>query len=52
MVESSFPNQLIQMFLSVINLEEGLNVRNTPALKPLLHKDSSGLARKYNWNYR
>ena len=29
-----------------------LEARETPAVKPLLHKDESSLGRKFIWNYR
>ena len=43
---------LIQRFLEVINIDDKVKPRNTPAVKPLLFKDINGLARKHAWNYR
>jgi hypothetical protein len=43
---------LITRFLEVIGYDDSVNSRTTPALKPLLNKDTDGLPRKTNWNYR
>ena len=46
-------SHLIQRILKACGIR-GLEVnkRDTPAVKPLLHKDLSGLPRKHSWNYR
>ena len=33
-------------------MQAEMNSRNTPVIKPLLHKDLEGLPRKHQWNYR
>ena len=43
---------LITRFLEVIGIDDKVNPRPTPAIKPLLHKDIGGLIRKHVWNYR
>ena len=43
---------LIQRFLEIIGVDEKVNPRPTPAVKPLLFKDIAGIARKHTWNYR
>ena len=43
---------LIQRLPQVINIDEKVNPRPTPAIKPLLFKDIAGIARKHVWNYR
>ena len=35
-----------------MNIGENENSKDNPVVKPLLHKDSEGLNRKYDWNYR
>ena len=45
-------SHLITRFLEVIGIEDNVNPRPTPAIKPLLHKDLDGLPRKHSWNYR
>ena len=45
-------SHLIQRFLEVIQLDpKAVNSRPTPAIKPILAKDTDGLSRKYHWNY-
>ena len=43
---------LIQRLLQVIGIDDKVNPRPTPAIKPLLFKDLAGLTRKHVWNYR
>ena len=44
---------LIQRILEACGIKESeVNKRNTPAVKPLLHKNLSGLGRRHSWNYR
>ena len=44
---------LIKRTIELIGLDERMmNARDTPAAKPLLHKDLDGLPRKQTWNYR
>ena len=43
---------LIDRILKLIDVDENYNVRDTPAIKPLLHKDETGSDRKCSWNYR
>ena len=43
---------LIQRFLDVVGIDDKVNPRPTPAIKPLLYKDLEGLPRKCEWNYR
>ena len=48
---------LIERILKLIcsegeNFESKTNIRPTPAVKPLLHKDLDGPDRKCDWNYR
>ena len=44
---------LINRILEVCRIDiSELNGRDTPAVKPLLHKDLSGEKRKQDWNYR
>jgi hypothetical protein len=48
---------LIERILKLIcsegeNFESKTNIRPTPAVKPLLHKDADGPERKCKWNYR
>lgn len=50
-IEMTQPH-LIERFLEVIGIDEKVNPRPTPAIKPLLHKDIGGLLRKHVWNYR
>ena len=42
---------LIQRILSALDLTSS-NPKDTPVVKPLLHKDLDGLPRKTSWNYR
>ena len=43
---------LIDRILDLIGVDENHNTRDTPAVKPLLHKDENGFDRKCSWNYR
>ena len=43
---------LIERILQQLGIDDKVNSRPTPAVKPLLHKDLDGLARKYEWSYR
>ena len=43
---------LIQRLLEVIGVTKDMNMKKTPAIKPLLFKDILGLSRKHAWNYR
>ena len=44
---------LIQRILEACRIKESeVNKRDTPAVKPLLNKDLSGLGRRHSWNYR
>ena len=45
---------LIQRIIDLLGIEgdSTCNTRPTPAVKPLLHKDLRGEARKNKWNYR
>ena len=36
----------------IINVYATIKSRETPAGKPLMHKDESSLGRKFVWNYR
>ena len=45
-------SHLIQRFLNVVGIDDKVNSRSTPAVKPMLHKDLKGLPRKHDWNYR
>ena len=43
---------LIKGFIALVDQEDNINIKTTPATKPLLHKDVDGLERKHSWNYR
>ena len=45
---------LIERFFKLIGLDgdSTVNTRDTPAVKPILHKDLKGLPRKHTWNHR
>ena len=43
---------LIERFIKLVDQEKNINVKTTPATKPLLHKDTDGLKRKHTWNCR
>lgn len=43
---------LIQRTLSLLNIDDKVNSRSTPAIKPVLFKDDDGPPRKTSWNYR
>ena len=43
---------LIERILKTIDMDSKHNERDTPAQKPLLHKDSDGALRKRDWHYR
>ena len=43
---------LIERFIALVDQENNINIKTTPATKPLLHKDKDGLERKHSWNYR
>jgi hypothetical protein len=43
---------LIQRFLELIGVDDKYNPRPTPAVKPVLSKDTQGDPRKHDWNYR
>ena len=43
---------LLDRFLKLIDQDKNINIKPTPAIKPLLHKDLEGLKRKHSWNYR
>ena len=45
-------SHLIQRILDVISIDDSVNPRPTPAIKPLLSKDIEGLPRKTTYNYR
>ena len=45
-------SHLIARFLELIGVNDKVNPRPTPAVKPLLFKDLAGIARKHVWNYR
>ena len=46
-------SNLIERFIELVDREKNINVKTTPATKPLLlHKDTNGLERKHTWNYR
>ena len=42
---------LIDQILDLIGVDENHNTCDTPAVKPLLHKDENGFDRKYSWTY-
>ena len=42
---------LMDRILKLLSVE-GDNIKPTPATKPILTKDTDGLPRKYEWNYR
>ena len=43
---------LIERFIALVDQENDINIKTTPAIKPLLYKDEDGLERKHSWNYR
>ena len=43
---------LIEHILSLLEIDDKVNDRPTPAVKPVLSKDAEGLPRKRHWNYR
>ena len=43
---------LIDRILELLEIDQKVNHRNTPASKPLLHKDKDAANRVRNWNYR
>ena len=43
---------LIQRFLKLVEITEEEHPKDSPALKQILSKDSSGPERMYTWNYR
>ena len=43
---------LIQKIITAVMQDQRINPSKTPAIKALLHKDSSGRTRKYDFNYR
>ena len=43
---------MIERFIALVDQENNINIKTTPATKPLLHKDQDGLERKHSWNYR
>ena len=43
---------LINRFVKLIDQDKNINIKSTPAIKPLLYKDLEGLKRKHSWNYR
>ena len=43
---------LLDRFLKLIDQDKNINIKPTPAIKPLLHKDLGGLKRDHSWNYR
>ena len=50
-IHLSQPN-LIKRFLALVNINEHENPKDTPAIKPMLHRDLDGKERRYAWNYR
>ena len=43
---------LIQRCLEAMEVNDKMDIKRTPATKPLLHKDKDGSPRKHHWNYR
>ena len=43
---------LIQRCLEAMEANDKMNMKRTPATKPLIHKDKDGSPRKHQWNYR
>ena len=43
---------LINRFLQLVCVEEHEKSKDTPAIRPLLHRDLDGHERRYGWNYR
>ena len=42
---------LIQRCLEAMEANDKMNMKRTPATKPLIHKDKDGSPRKHQWNY-
>ena len=43
---------LINRIIDAVGFDASVNSKSVPAVKPLLHHDTDGPERKFNWNYR